>query len=152
LPLLYVGSAFVFMILAVPFGHLADRAGRERVLVAGYALLAVLYGLLLAARPSWPGLLLVVACMRLLGVWYAATGGVLMALASPMLPREVRTSGLAVVTTCTTVARLLASVMFGAAWTWWGLDRALLVWLVGLVVATAASALAWAGQSQEERA
>src|SRR5262249_10179971 len=34
LPLLYVGTAIVYMVLAVPFGRLADRLGRGRVFVA----------------------------------------------------------------------------------------------------------------------
>lgn len=140
LPLLYVASALVYMLLAVPVGRLADRVGRERVLVAGYALLAVLYGLLLVAPPGWPT---VIGCVALLGACYASTDGVLMALASPVLPAELRTTGLAVLTTCTTLARLLASVLFGAVWTWWGVDWALVLFLATLVVATTASALGW---------
>lgn len=140
LPLLYVASALVYMLLAVPVGRLADRVGRARVLVAGYALLAGLYALLLVAPPGWPA---VIGCVALLGACYAATDGVLMALASPVLPAEVRTSGLAVLSTCTTVARLLASVLFGAVWTWWGVDWALSLFLVSLAVAVAASALGW---------
>ena len=40
-PLLFVGTALVYMLLAVPAGRLADRVGRGRVFVGGYALLAV---------------------------------------------------------------------------------------------------------------
>jgi len=140
LPLLYVASALVYMLLAVPVGRIADRVGRARVLVAGYALLASLYALLLVAPPGWPT---VIGCVALLGACYASTDGVLMALASPELPAEVRTSGMAVLTTCTTVARLLGSVVFGAVWTWWGVDWALFLFLVSLAVAIAASALGW---------
>src|SRR5688500_3962448 len=46
-PLLYVGTALVYMVLAIPMGRLADRLGRRYVFLAGYALLAVVYGLLL---------------------------------------------------------------------------------------------------------
>ena len=46
-PLLFVGSAGTFMVLAVPMGRLADRFGRGRVLLGGYALLLVVY-----ARPG----------------------------------------------------------------------------------------------------
>lgn len=149
LPLLYMASALVYMLLAVPVGRLADRVGRERVLVAGYALLAVLYALLLVAPPGWPT---VIGCVALLGACYASTDGVLMALASPVLPAEVRTTGLAVLTTCTTLARLLASVMFGAVWTWWGVDWALLVFLATLVLATMTSALGWKPAKPKESA
>ena len=46
-PLLFVGTALVYMLLAVPMGRLADRIGRGRVFVGGYALLALLYGVIL---------------------------------------------------------------------------------------------------------
>ncbi len=42
-PLLFVGSASTYMLLAVPMGKLADRVGRGRVLLGGYALLLVVY-------------------------------------------------------------------------------------------------------------
>ena len=42
-PLLFVGSAGTFMVLAVPMGRLADRVGRARVLFGGYGLLLAVY-------------------------------------------------------------------------------------------------------------
>ena len=38
-PLLYVVTAVVFMVLAIPVGRLADRVGRVPVLLVGHALL-----------------------------------------------------------------------------------------------------------------
>ena len=46
-PLLYVGTSLCYFLLAVPAGRLADRWGRGRVLLAGYALLAPIYVILL---------------------------------------------------------------------------------------------------------
>ena len=46
-PLLFVGSAGAYMLLAVPMGRLADRVGRGRVLLGGYALLLAVYAALL---------------------------------------------------------------------------------------------------------
>ena len=51
------------------------------------------------------------------------------------LPPDVRTSGMGLLTTATSLTRLLASVVFGALWTWAGVETAVLVYLVGLVVA-----------------
>jgi hypothetical protein len=51
-PLLYVATALIFMLLAVPAGSLADRIGRGRVFVGGYVLLLVVYALLLL---PWQG-------------------------------------------------------------------------------------------------
>ena len=53
LPLLFVGTAFAYMVLAIPVGRLADSIGRGRVFVVGYTPLLAAYGLLLLpAGPS----------------------------------------------------------------------------------------------------
>ena len=97
-PLLFVGSAGTYMLLAVPMGRLADRIGRGRVLLGGYALLLGVY--LCCWRRSAAGCSLV-AALGLLGAYYAATDGVLMALGSAVVPEEVRGSGLALLGTAT---------------------------------------------------
>jgi MFS family permease len=131
-PLLYVATSAVYLLLAVPAGRLADRIGRGRVFVGGYALLLIVYATLL--QPDL-GLVGLVPCLLLFGAYYAATDGVLMALASETLPTGLRSSGMALLTTATSLSRLLASVLFGAVWTWWGQETAVLVQLIGLVVA-----------------
>ena len=113
-PLLFVGSAATFMLLAVPMGRLADRFGRGRVLLGGYALLLGVYAVLLLPIGGWP---LVALALGLLGGYYAATDGVLMALGSTVVPEELRGSGLALLRTATSIARLVASLAFGALWT-----------------------------------
>jgi MFS family permease len=137
-PLLFVGSATTYMVLAVPMGKLADRFGRGRVLLGGYALLITVYATLLAPMSGWVVLFL---ALGLLGCYYAATDGVLMALGSSVVPDEVRGSGLALVGTVTNIARLLASVAFGALWTLWGLHNAIACFGVALVAATALAAV-----------
>ena len=52
LPLLFVGTALAYMLLAIPVGRIADRFGRGRTFVAGYLPLLAAYGLLLA--PAGP--------------------------------------------------------------------------------------------------
>jgi MFS family permease len=132
LPLLNVTTALCFLSLAIPAGRLADRVGRARVFVGGYVLLLVVYlGTLLAPG----GLPVLLGCLLLLGAHYAATDGVLMALASGIVPAEVRSSGLALLTTGTAIARLVAAVAFGALWTWAGLQNATIAFVVGLLLA-----------------
>ena len=118
LPLLFVATATIFMLTAVPVGRLADRVGRARVFLAGHALLLVVYLSLLL--PGAGGGLQVVLALVLLGLYYAATDGVLMALAGAALPQEVRASGMALLTTGTSLARLAGSILFGVLWTWGG--------------------------------
>ena len=54
-PLLYVVTAVVFMGLAIPVGQLADRVGKVPVLLAGYAMLFVVYGVLLMSSLGYVG-------------------------------------------------------------------------------------------------
>jgi MFS family permease len=131
-PLLFVGASLAYMLLAVPIGRLADRVGRGRVFLAGYALLLPVYASLLLPAAGLPALAL---GLGLVGASYAATDGVLAALASASLEEEVRGSGLAVLTTATNLARFLASVTFGALWTWAGLATAVMACGIALAAA-----------------
>lgn len=137
-PLLYVGTSGCYLALAVPAGGLADRLGRPRAFLAGYGLLAAAYA---ATIPSGLGLPPVAVCLLLLGAHYALTDGVLMALASGRLPRERRGSGLALLTTAGSLARLLAAVVFGALWTRYGASTAVPVFLAALASAIAVAAV-----------
>lgn len=137
-PLLYVATALVYMMLAVPVGRLADHIGRGRVFIGGYVLLLVVYtSLLLPAL----GLFDLFVYLLLFGAYYAATDGVLMAMGSAVLPPELRTSGLALLATATSLSRLLASVLFGALWTWSGVEMAVYLFIACLVVAVSLAAV-----------
>lgn len=136
--LLPLGAAAVYLLLAVPVGRLADRAadrtGRRTAFLLGHCALLGAYALLLA--PVSPPT--VVGVLVLLGVFYAATDGVLMALAAPALPAAGRAGGLAVLQTGQALARLLGAAGFGAAWTLWGQRPAL--WAAALALAGALAA------------
>lgn len=131
-PLLFVVTSLVYFMLAVPAGRLADRLGRGRLLLGGYALLPLVYLVLLLPTVGYVGLF---ACLVLFGAYYAATDGVLMALASSVLPTETRTSGLGLLTTATSVGRLFASVAFGALWSWWSMEAAVVTFTVSMLAA-----------------
>ncbi|MFI6001299.1 MFS transporter [Streptomyces sp. NPDC051366] len=128
-PLLPLGTAAVFLLLAVPAGALADRIGRRTVFLAGHALLLAGYGLLLWAphRPALPYLVLV-----LHGLFYAATDGVLPAAVGATVPAKLRATGIALVGTSQALARFGCSLAFGAAWTLWGAGPALAAAAAGL--------------------
>jgi MFS family permease len=134
-PLLPLGTAAVYLLSAVPLGVLADRTSRWAVFLGGHLALLAVY-LLLLGPVGGPALL--VAALLLHGLFYAATDGVLMAVAGPMLPEHLRGSGLGLVQTGQAVSKLLSSVLFGAAWGFWGMRPA-------LGVAAAALGLAVAG-------
>ncbi|MFG2976045.1 MFS transporter [Streptomyces sp. NPDC048331] len=132
--LLPLGSAAVYLLLAVPAGRIADRTGRRTAFLLGHCGLLGAYALLLApvSTPT------VVGVLALLGIFYAATDGVLMALAAPALPTAGRAGGLAVLQTGQALARLLGAAGFGAAWTLWGQRPAL--WVATLALAGALAA------------
>ena len=131
-PLLYVGTAACYLALAVPAGRIADVVGRRGAFLGGYLFLALAYLLILRSEI---GPASVYGCLLLLGAYYALTEGVLMALASALLPTDRRGSGLAVLTTGTSVARLFASVLFGVLWIRHGTDTAIVVFMLALVAA-----------------
>ncbi|AZM52652.1 MFS transporter [Streptomyces sp. WAC 01529] len=136
-PLLPLGAAAVYLLLAVPAGRLADRVGRRTPFLAGHVALLGGYVLLLAPTDGLP---LLIGVLLLLGVFYATTDGVLMALATPVVPRERRAGGMAVLQTGQALARLVAAAGFGAAWTLWGVGTALTCAVIALTLALAGAA------------
>ncbi|MCA6092910.1 MFS transporter [Streptomyces sp. SCA3-4] len=138
-PLLPLGTAATFLLLAVPLGAVADRFGRRRLFLCGHLALLGAYGLLAAPLGSSPALVCLVLLMH--GTFYAATDGVLAAATADSVPAHVRGSGLAVVQTGQAAARFVCSIGFGAAWTAWGDRTALGVAAAGLFVSAAISTL-----------
>ncbi len=136
-PLLAAGTAVSYVLLAVPAGRVADRIGRGVVFIAGHAALLAAYVML---WPSFAGVMTAIACVLMLGSYYAMTDGVLAAAASGVLDQGIRASGLAVLGTAVSLSRLVASFLFGWAWTRYGPAQALLAFAVALAAAIAAAA------------
>ena len=131
-PLLFVGTNLAYFLLAVPFGRLADRVGRQRVLVGGHVFLVGAY--LVAAGPA-AGLAWTVAVLVLLGAFYAATDGVLSALTSSVFDASTRAVGIATSQTVLSTARFASSLLFGLLWTVVGRSGAVVSFAVALTVA-----------------
>lgn len=131
-PMLYVGTNIAFLALAVPVGRLADRIGRARTLVLGHVALLGAYAC--GATPG-SGWLATVGALLLLGVFYAATDGVIAAVAGRLVPPGVRASGIATAQTVVALARLVSSLCFGVLWFAVGPQTALV--LVGVLLALA---------------
>jgi MFS family permease len=128
-PLLPVGTSISYLLLAVPLGHVADRVGRSRVFIVGFLLLLGVYLILLA--PS-PGRVHLIVLLALLGAFYACTDGVLMAMASTAIPRELRTSGIAVLTTAASLSIMTTGIVWGQFAEWWGLQTTVKVFAVAI--------------------
>ena len=138
-PLLFVCTAAAYMLLAVPAGQIADRVGRTKVFVAGYCLLLLVYCVLLLPATGWWA---IPVALLLLGSYYAATDGVLMAIGGALSPPHLRGTALAVLGTATSLGRLFASIAFGALWVTLGLEGAIACF-GGALLATLVCAGAW---------
>lgn len=137
-PLLFVGTNAAYLALAIPLGKLADRIGRGVVFLGGHALLLGVYALT-ASKIGGIGTIILV--LALLGTFYAATDGVLSALATQTIPEESRASGIAAAQTVVALARFLSSVGFGLMWQLAGRTEAL--WVMGLVLVAVLVAATW---------
>jgi MFS family permease len=137
LPLLPLVTALTFMLAAAPVGKLADRVGRWRVFLAGHVVLFVAYVLVAV---SWGGWLAAALVLLAHGVFYACTDGVLMAHVGPLVPEQVRATGLAFVQTGQALARALGAVLFGVAATGLSLAPAFGVFAALLAVAVTVGA------------
>ena len=136
-PGLAVGTNLAYLALATPLGILADRIGRTRMMLGGYLALVAVYLLLFGPLTGWPSLVLI---LGLLGTFYAATDGVLMALAGPVLPEQWRTTGISVIQTGQSLAYLASSVLFGLAWQFLGVAAACQLAAGGVVLAIGTTA------------
>ncbi len=121
-PSLFVVESLCYLLFAVPMGRLADRVGAGRVLLGGQVALACCFAVLLA-RPGYG--VSVLALPVLLGIYFAATDGVIAALTSQTVSASARTTGLALVGLVLAAARGTATFGFGAVWTRCGPGAAL---------------------------
>ncbi|MGH8833939.1 MAG: MFS transporter [Actinomycetes bacterium] len=137
-PLLFAGTAVTYLALAIPFGRLADRYGRMAVFLAGHLALVCAYAFAFGVTT---GVASVLGCLALLGIYYAATDGVLAAAAAAVSPAHLRGSGIALAQTMVAAGKLLAGIAFGAAWSWYGRDAALAGFAVILALSLPAAAL-----------
>jgi MFS family permease len=144
IPLLYAGSATAYLVLAAPLGRFADRMGRVPVFLIGQACMVLVY---LAVVLLDIGLWTLAPILLLHGAYYAATDGVVAALISASTPSDVRASGLAALTTATSLTRLAGSVLVGVIWSWRGPSTVVTLALVATAATLIVSALALKGVS-----
>lgn len=136
-PLLFVGTNLAYLSLAIPLGRLADRVGRGRIFLAGHVLLLAAYPL---AATHLGGLVGAIGVLLLLGTFYAATDGVLAALASREVPDQVRASGISAAQTVVAATRFVSSIVFGLMWQLADRSLALTVMTIGMALALPLSA------------
>jgi MFS family permease len=135
------------MLVSVPVGKLADAWGRKRVFLSGYVVMGMLY-LLLLSTPSL-GFIVQGGCLILVGLYYAATDGVLAASASAAIPAQSRTSGLAMLSTVVGLGKTGSALLFGWLWQAFGARTAVASFMLALVAALVVATL-WIHETRDE--
>jgi MFS family permease len=110
--LIYVGFNVLLAALALPFGRLSDRAGRRPLLLAGYGVYALTYGVLALAATRFG----VVAGFALLAVHTALMDGQAKSMIADLVPADLRATAYGAHATVVGLALLPASILAGVLW------------------------------------
>jgi len=110
--LLYVLFNVFYLVLAVPFGVLSDRIGREKVIVLGY----LLFSLTSLGFAFFDSLGAFVVLFALYGMTFAAIDGNQRAYVSDLAQYNLKATALGTFHTVTGLAALPASVIAGLLW------------------------------------
>jgi MFS family permease len=109
IPMMYLIFNSVSVLLAVPAGVFSDKIGRERLIIFGYVIYALIYfGF---GRTSSP--VIVILLFAFYGVYSALTDGVQKALVSDLIDKNKRGTGLGIYNCLVGMTLLPASVIAG---------------------------------------
>jgi MFS family permease len=118
--LLWVALHLSKIVFSVPGGVVSDRLGRRRVIVAGWAVYALVYLGMSRAGAVWEYCALFVAY----GLYYGMTEGVEKAMVADFVPSEKRGTAFGLYHAAVGLAALPASAMFGWIWVRAGAEAA----------------------------
>lgn len=108
-PVVYLLFNGMSVLFAVPAGMLSDKIGRERLIIFGYLLYALVYlGFGITRSPAW-----VVALFVAYGVYSASTDGVQKALVTDIVDENMRGTGLGLYNFLVGITLLPASLIAG---------------------------------------
>ncbi len=109
IPLVYLIMSIVSVLLAVPFGSLSDRIGKEKILIAGFMIYAMVYfGFGTASRES-----AIFFLFALYGLYSAATDGIQKAFVSDIIDTNKKGTGLGIYNALLGITLLPASLIAG---------------------------------------
>ncbi|MDD4645046.1 MAG: MFS transporter, partial [Bacteroidales bacterium] len=109
IPLVYLITNLVSVFLAIPIGTLSDKIGKERILIAGFLIYAMVYfgfGLSSSIGP-------IVVLFGFYGLYSAATDGIQKAFVSDMIDRNKQGTGLGIYNALLGITLLPASLIAG---------------------------------------
>ena len=109
IPLVYLIFNTVSVIFAVPAGILSDKIGRERLIIFGYLLYAIIYyGFGRTGKKS-----VIILLFALYGLYSAAIDGIQKALVSDIIDKDKRGTGLGIYNALLGITLLPASLIAG---------------------------------------
>ncbi len=109
IPLVYLITSIVAVLLAIPLGKLSDKIGKEKLLIAGFLIYAIVYyGFGITKSVST-----IVALFALYGLYSAATGGIQKAFVSDIIDKNKQGTGLGIYNALLGITLLPASLIAG---------------------------------------
>ncbi|MDP4180737.1 MAG: MFS transporter [Bacillota bacterium] len=109
IPLVYLIFNAVSVLFAIPMGILSDRIGREKLIIFGYLIYAIVYyGF---GRTS--NNIIVITLFALYGLYSAATDGIQKALVSDLIDKDKKGTGLGIYNSLLGITLLPASLIAG---------------------------------------
>ncbi|MEK7192049.1 MAG: MFS transporter [Patescibacteria group bacterium] len=116
IPVMYFIYSLSFVIFAIPFGRLSDKIGEEKVLMLGFLFAIIGYSALIFFNNP----IGVFFSFIIFGVYSAMTDGVERALASKLVMSEQLASGQGFLNAAVGISSLLAGLIGGSLWTFFG--------------------------------
>ncbi len=109
IPLVYMITSVVAVLLAIPVGSLSDRVGKERILIIGYLIYGIVYfGFGITSHVG-----AIVALFALYGFYSAATDGIQKAYISDITDKNKQGTGLGIYNALLGITLLPASLIAG---------------------------------------
>ncbi len=109
IPLVYMVTSVVAVLLAIPVGSLSDRIGKEKILIAGYLIYAIVYYGFGVTSHVWA----IVALFAMYGLYSAATDGIQKAFISDITDKNKQGTGLGIYNALLGITLLPASLIAG---------------------------------------
>lgn len=110
IPLVYLITNLVSVIVSIPVGSLSDRIGKEKILIAGFLIYAIVYfGFGINTSTG-----AIVALFALYGLYSAATDSIQKAYISDMIDKNKKGTGLGIYNALLGITLLPASLIAGA--------------------------------------
>ena len=109
IPLVYMVTSVVAVLLAIPVGSLSDRIGKEKILIAGYLIYAIVYYGFGITSHVWA----IVGLFAMYGLYSAATDGIQKAFISDITDKNKQGTGLGIYNALLGITLLPASLIAG---------------------------------------